>query len=195
MGQEEKKKDDRDLQRVTTPVFRVSFPHVFKPSAMKGGEPKYSVTMLFKKSQDLAGLKRAMKNAKIAEFGSKENWPERLDSPVSDGDEFPDREGYAGHWIVKATTGADYKPTVVDEDVEEILNPGDFYPGCYAKAQIYARVWTFGKKQGVHFILDMVQKVKDGKPFGGKKAAKDVFAPIGRDEDDDDSSEDDDSDF
>lgn len=192
----EKKADSRDKQRVTTPEFRVSFPHVFKPSSIKGSEPKYSVTMLFKKSQDLTSLKNAMKFAKIEAFGEdKKNWPDDLETPVTDGDDFPDREGYPGHWVIKATSNAEYKPSVVDEDVEEIMEAGTFYPGCYARAQVYARVWTFGKKKGVHFILDMVQKVKDGKPFGGKKAAKEVFSPIDREESESEDGDNGDDDF
>ena len=172
-------------QRITTPEFRVSFPHVFKPSAIKNtkADPKFSITMLFKKTQDLSNIKLAMKHAKVEKFGpDSKSWPDGIGSPVQDGDDHPDREGYAGHWVIKASSSQEYKPTVVNEEVEEIINPSEFYAGCYAKAQIYARVHDdFGNGQGVHFILDMVQKTRDGKPFSGKKSAKEVFSPIAGD--------------
>jgi hypothetical protein len=190
------KKTDTDGQRTVTPTFRVAFPHVFKPSGMKGTEPKYSITMLFDKKTDLSRLKLAMKHARIEKFGpDKKNWPDNLENPVKDGDEFPDYEGYAGCWAIKATSSQEYKPTVVDEDVQEILDVSKFYPGCHARAQIYARVWEFGSKMGIQFILDMVQKTGDGDRFGGRKSAESVFQPIAQKDaagEADDNDEDDD---
>jgi hypothetical protein len=194
------KEDNQDARRIVTPTFKASFPHLFKPSAIKGGEPKFSVTMLFPKDKDLSVIKLAMKHAKIEEFGpNSKEWPDDLESPVLDGDDFPDRQGYPGNWVIKASTGEEYPPEVIDEQGDEILNAKDFYPGCFARAQVFCRVWTFGKKQGIQFMLNGVKKVGDGKPFGGRKSVKDTFAKV---EDDDyesdlDGSDDsgDDSDF
>ena len=177
-----KPKANKDLSRVLTPEFRVSYPHVFKAQAIKPTDkPKFSVTMLFPKNSDLSSLKEAMKQAKIAEFGSKENWPDDLESPVVDGDnpKHADKEGYKGHWVIKASTNEDQRPGVVDENVQPIVDQAKFYPGCYARAYIYAYVWEYMGKQGVGFILDHVQKLRDGKSFGGKKPAEQVFSPVG----------------
>jgi Protein of unknown function (DUF2815) len=185
MAQTKKKVINRDLCRVLTPEFRVSYPHVFKPSKMEGTSNalKYSIGMLFPKNSDLSSLKEAMKQAKIAQFGSKENWPDDLASPVTDGDDkkHDDKEGYKGHWVMRASSNEDQKPGVVDEDVEPILEQSKFYPGCYARAYVLAYVWEFPKgsgKFGVGFILDHVQKMRDGKPFGGKKPVDQVFTPV-----------------
>ena len=156
-----KPKANKDLSRVLTPEFRVSYPHVFKAQAIKPTDkPKFSVTMLFPKNADLSGLKEAMKQAKIAQFGGKENWPDDLESPVVDGDnpKHADKEGYKGHWVIKASTNEDQRPGVVDENVQPIVDQAKFYPGCYARAYIYAYVWEYMGKQGVGFILDHVQK-------------------------------------
>lgn len=111
MAKEEKSKGDREKCRILTPEFRVSYPHVFKAVQFQGkGDFKFSVTMLFKKSQDLSTIKLAMKHAKIAEFGpDKSNWPDDLETPVVDGDapKYAEREGYKGHWVIKASTGAE----------------------------------------------------------------------------------------
>lgn len=195
MSTAKKTSTDKDLQRVLTPTFRVSYPHVFKPSVMKGTQnaPKYSITMLFPKETDLSVIKLAIKHAKIAKFGpNSKEWPALSGSPVTDGDlpnskgEIP--EGYAGHWVIKASCKEDQKPGVVDYPAcDDIMDQGDFYAGCFARAYVYAYVWEFPQgsgKYGVSFILDHVQKMKDGPSFGGKKSAKDVFAPpaLGEDE-------------
>ncbi len=204
MGTTKKQKSNKDECRIVTPEFRVSYPHVFKAQSPKPGDKlKFSITMLFPKDKDLTGtspdgkprsLKEVIKNAKLAEFGGKENWPEDLVSPVIDGDDpkFADKEGYKGCWVIKATSSEDQRPSVVDMKMVPITEASDFYPGCYARAYIYAYVWTFMNKQGVGFILDHVQKLKDGKSFGGKKPVEQVFSPVAIDEDSEDEAEDDD---
>lgn len=202
MAKPSKTKVDKEKQKIVTPEFRVSYPHVFKTNSIKGSKPKYSVTMLFKKSSDLSTIKEAIKNAKIAKYGpNKSDWPEDLETPVLDGDskKYADKEGYKGHWAIKASTGEDQKPGVYGPDagpdgkVQPITDPSEFYPGCYAKAYVYAYVWDNEFGQGVGFILDHVQKIKDGKSFGGKKPGDQVFTPVnaGRDEDGDDDFSDD----
>lgn len=193
-----KKKINRDKCRVLTPEFRVSYPHVFKAQAPKPGDKlKYSITMLFPKDSDLSGLKEAIKQAKIAAFGAKENWPDDLQSPVTDGDnpKHADKEGYKGHWVIKASSNEDQKPGVVDENVEPILEQSKFYPGCYARAYVLATNWEYMGKQGIMFILDHVQKMKDGKAFGGKKPADQVFSPINAGESEDFEEDSEEADF
>lgn len=178
---------DKEKARILTPEFRVSFPHLFKPSGMKGTSPdshKYSVTMLFEKDSDLSIIKGAIKQAKINYFGpNKSEWPDDILSPVGDGDspKNADKEGYKNHWVIKASSNQDQKPGVVDEHVKEILDQAKLYPGCYARAYVYAYVWEFpkgSKRYGIGFILDHVQKLRDGKSFAGKKPADQVFSPV-----------------
>ena len=192
----EKKKINRDLCRTLTPEFRASYVHVFKPQAPKKGDKlKYSITMLFPKNSDLGVLKEVIKQAKIASFGDKKNWPENLQSPVNDGDDpkYKDNEGYKGHWVIKASSGEDQKPGVVDENVQEIIDQSKFYSGCYARAYVLAYCWEFMGKEGVSFILDHVQKMRDGKPFGGKKPVDQVFTPVNSGESDSFTDEESDS--
>lgn len=175
-----KQKIDRDKQRILTPEFRVSYPHIFAPSAFKNSKPKYSVTMLFPKTADLTPIKEAIKQAKLNTYGPKENWPESLESPVTDGDhpKHAGKDGYKGHWVIKASTDEQYKPGLVDQNVQPIINQSDFYAGCYARAYVYAFTWEFMGRDGISFILDHVQKTRDGEAFGGKKSAEAVFTPI-----------------
>lgn len=194
-----KQKINTEKQRVMTPEFRVSYPHLFEANAVGNSDPKYSITMLFPKSTDLSEVKKALKEAKLNAYGSKENWPDDLLSPVSDGDnpKHANRDGYKGHWVVKASTRQGNKPGVVDQSGKiPITNPADLYAGCYARAIIFANPWEYMGKRGVSFILDHVQKIRDGKPFGGRKPAEQSFSPIndgdfGGDDDLDDLSDDD----
>ncbi len=181
-------KTEKEKLQVLTPTFRVSYPHLFKPQAMGNSDPKYSITMLFKKSEDLSAIKLAIKHAKIDAFGADSaNWPRDIKSPVSDGDE-PDRksgkvkEGYEDCWVIKATSSADIKPGVVGRNEKvPIEDPAEIYAGCYARAQVFARVWEWpenSKNYGVQFILDHVQKVRDGKSLASRKGASEVFSPL-----------------
>lgn len=186
-----KSKSDKNLCRVVTPEFRVSYPHVFKAQGMKNkpdAKKSFSITMLFPKDLDLGPIKEAMKHAKIQAFGEdKAKWPKGLQSPVQDGDapKHADKEGYEGHWAIKATSSEDQKPGVVDQNVEPILNQADFYPGCFARASLLAYIWDNEFGQGVGFILDHVQKMREGKSFGGKPPVDQVFAPVGTGDEED----------
>lgn len=183
--------EQRQKARMVTAEFRVSFPHLFEPNAIEGSKPKYSVTMLFDKKGNMTGLcpeteaprtlQEIMKQAKINEWGPDEStWPKKIASPVTNGDspELKDKEGYAGHWAIKCSSMVDSKPSVVDSKLKPILNAADFYPGCYADAYIFARVWEFAGKYGVQFIVDHVRKRRDGKSLSSKKSADQVFAPL-----------------
>lgn len=179
-----KKKMGRSEKEVT-PEFRVSYPHVFKPQAMAGtnNPPEYSVTMLFAKDSDLTVMKKMIAQAKTEHFGPKEKWPKNIASPVTDGDleKHGKKQGYADHWVIKAASHQDQKPGVYNQRVQPITEQSDFYPGCFAVAQVFARVWEFPEnsgKFGVRFILDNVQKTKDGDSFSGKQRGEDVFKPV-----------------
>jgi hypothetical protein len=136
--------------------------------------------MLFDKTKDMTTIKEAITNAKIARFGPKEMWPANIESPVTDGDDPKHalKEGYKGHWVIRAKTGEDSAPGVVGPDLQPIINQADFYPGCYARAAVYAQVWEYGGKYGISFWLDHVQKTGDGKSFSSKKSVDQVFAPV-----------------
>lgn len=193
------KSEEKEKCKLVTPEFRVSYPHLFKPTKMPGtnNAPKFSITMLFPKNANLKPLQQAMNQAKIAEFGEdKTKWPKVIESPVGDGDDADnsEKEGYSGHWVIRATTSEDQKPGVFDENVNEVMDAATIYPGCYARAHVFARVWKFGEgkpKYGVQFILDHVQKLRDGKSFSNRKAGTEVFSPVGASsEDASDTSED-----
>jgi hypothetical protein len=60
-----------------------------------------------------------------------------------------------------------YKPGVVDANVKDIIEPREFYSGCYARASVRAYVYDNKGNRGVGFGLNNVQKLRDGEPLGG----------------------------
>lgn len=178
---------DIELKKCLTPIFRVSFPHVFKAKAFKEGqEAKYSIRMLFDKSTDLKELKRAVFNAAKEKWGAKENWPE-MRMPFLNGDvgKHSKYDGYKGCIVVGASSKQ--RPGVVDQKRGVITEEDEqFYPGCYARATLIAFAYETGSNIGVSFALQNLQKWKDGEQFSGRKKAADEFEEI---EDSSDSAE------
>lgn len=163
--------------KLQTPVFRVSFPHVFKPNTIGDGTPKYEVVMLFnvadlkKDPKELAKFKAMQAALKTV---AQDKWGDKvakmtLSMPFKKGEE-KEYDGY-GEGIIYAPARSKDQPGVVDQSVQAIINPGDFYAGCYARASINVYAWEFQHlKKGCSFGLNNIQKVKDGKPLGTGKA-------------------------
>lgn len=169
-------KADISKKKCWTPEFKVSFPKVFRPESMDDNkEPRYGITMLFKKSTDLKELKRAANNAIIETYGALDKVPKKFKMPFRDGSEKEDIEGYEGMIFVTATSKK--KPGVVDyPDCNPITEDSEeFYPGCYARATLIAFTYDVNGNKGVSFALQNVQKLRDGKLLSGKRNAEDEF--------------------
>ncbi len=162
-----------ERKKVVTPIFRVSFPAVFKPEGMDGSEPKYGVTMLFDSEADLTELKQIARAAVKEKWGDKP--PANMRTPFRDGAEKPDLDGYAGCVFVAARSKR--RPGVVDENVQPIIDESQFYAGCYARASVTAYTYDKSGNKGVSFSLVNVQKIKDGEPFSSTSNPEDDFGP------------------
>jgi hypothetical protein len=75
------------------------------------------------------------------------------------------------------------RPGIVDADVQPITDQMDFYPGCTCRASVVP--FAFDKKgsKGVTFLLNNIQKLKDGTRLDGKMKAEDEFDSADDDED------------
>lgn len=173
------------IVKTMTPVFRVSFPQVFEAKAMPGStKKKFSLTMLF----NVAEINKDPKQKKLwADMGAlakvaiADKWPKdapkNLQNPFRRGEEKEQYQGYGpGVIFVSATTTT--KPGLVDQSCTRIIEPADFYAGCYAQATVNAYAWEYMGKTGVSFGLQNIQKVKDGEPFGGRTMAEDDFNAV-----------------
>ncbi len=194
------------LCRVTTPKGRLSYPFIFEPSEGDDGKKKYRCQLLVPKQNkngediDYKKIHTAIRNCKTIVWGKdKTKWPKKIANPIRDGDTdegfqmekklksgktvMVPRPEYKGMWVISASSNEQSKPVVVDRDEEIIDSPADVYPGCYARLSLMAQEWTYMKKTGIMFVLDGVQKLADGEPFGDKKNPKDMFKEALSDED------------
>jgi hypothetical protein len=168
---------------VTEPV-RVSFPYLFKPRArMDGnGDPRYEAVLLIPPtSGDGPRIRDLMQQAITDKFGddAKLTATERAKLPLKHASEskwFADQ--FPGWHYVNAWSRV--KPNVVDENLEEIIDPSKIYAGCWCRFQLTLLGWQ--SKQGGKLVLvslDNVQFVGDGERLGGgKQSAKSAFEGI-----------------
>lgn len=166
---------------VMTPEFRTSFSYVFRPSKPMepGQEPKYSLTMLFKKGENLDVLKKAAQEVIVEKWGAdKAKWPKNMRTPFRDQGE-KEHAGYeAGAVFITATSKQ--KPGLVDgrQNNADIIDESQFYSGCYARATLKAFAYDRAGNRGVAFGLQNVQKIRDGEPLSGRLKAQDEFEPV-----------------
>lgn len=176
------------MSNVHTPEFRVSYPHVFKAKKNDlNGKDEYSLVALFSSKTDLAKLKAAAQAVIESKWGSdKKKWPPNLKTPFRKQEErakqddngnliFP--EGYEKGGIF-LTLKSEARPGLVDKNVQPIIDPSDFYAGCYAIASIRAYAYDQKGNKGVAFGLQNIQKTKEGDPISGRVKAEAEFAPI-----------------
>lgn len=174
--------------KVITGKVRLSYVHLFEPTAItEEDKPKYSVMLLIPKS-DTKTIKALRAAEKAAELAGKAKWGSKkpkYNSVIKDGDDdehedWPERHG---HWLMNVRSVS--KPGVVDQDVQPILDASEVYSGCYARASVTAFAYTAGKG-GVSFGLNHIQKLADGESLGGGSRAEEDFDAVESDDDDDD---------
>lgn len=168
-------------EKVMTPEFRVSFPYVFAPSKDREDPTKpgkYSVTMLFSKEADLKPLQQAVFDVMVQEFGpDKAKWP-KIRMPFRDqADKAEKFKGYEPGSVYITATSKD-RPGLVDQSVTKMINPEDFYAGCYARATVNAFYYKKRGNEGVAFGLGNIQKTKDGEPLSGRANPEADFQPV-----------------
>lgn len=189
----------QDVRRLTVGPFRLSYPHLSKPSKMGENDAlRYSIEMIFDKTGDLAPslapFKAAVDAAATLKFGAdKAQWPSPLKRPFRDGDKpvknkktgkMEVKPEHVGKWVMRASTLAEYGAPEIRSKKNEVIDPSKFYAGCYAIANVLANGYSFGNNEGVSFILNGVQFYKDGTPFGGKPSGDQMFGVIEGDDDD-----------
>lgn len=174
---------------VTGKDTRWSFANVWEPKSIKGGAPKYSVSLVIPKSDTttIEKIKTAIKAAydegagKLKGNGKSVPPLSAIKTPLRDGDaERPDDDTYANSYFVNANSST--APGIVDADCNPILERGEVYSGVYGRASINFYAFNSNGNKGVACGLNNLQKIRDGVPLGGKSRAEDDFA----DDDDDD---------
>lgn len=167
--------------QVVTGACRLSYEHLFTPWKGADGDrdPRYEVVLMIPKSDKatLAAIKKAIQAAiqeGLPKWGGSQ--PKGLKMPIRDGDEADDNPEYAGYYTLSVSSTR--KPSVVDQNVQPILDATEIYSGCWARAAIVAWPYNNSGNKGVTFFVNHVQKIRDGEPFGNITRAEDVFDSV-----------------
>lgn len=183
------------MSNTLTPEFRMSYPFLFKPQENKRTDGtvvhEYSVVAIFPLNADLSKLKKVAEAPLIEKFGpDPSKWPANIRSPFRKCKERWKNEG--GRQIIPAgyeegeavfmtfKQNADKaRPEIVDNTLQEIIEPHQVYAGCYGRASVRAYFYEFKGNRGVAFGLGNVQKLRDGEPLGqGRVRAEDEFEAV-----------------
>lgn len=172
--------------RIVLPLVRLSYPALFKPTAMKNpdgtmGKAKFSATLLLNKKEHAATitkLEKMIERAMLDKFGKKVALKNVC---LRDGNEKEEKEGY-GDEVMFLTAKSDTRPEVVDAAMVRINEEdGKIYGGCYVDAsiEVFAYKHQLGGN-GVSAQLRAVRFRKDGQSFGGGGPvnASDEFEPV-----------------
>lgn len=173
--------------KVITGKVRLSYLHVFKPSAAPGStEEKYSASIIIPKKdkETIAKINAAIKAAQDA-GKDKLSGKGKLKLPLRDGDEEKDDdEDYAGSYFLNATSKT--KPGLVDKSLDPIMDQDDLYSGCYGRVSINFYAFNTNGNRGIACGLNNIQKLADGEPLGGGRSKpEDDFDAVEAGEDDD----------
>lgn len=166
--------------KVVTGKVRFCYANVFEAVAMNEGEtPKYSVCILIPKTdtQTIDKINKAVEaakqagKAKIADKNGK--IPSTLKTPLRDGDEERgDDPAFEGMYFINANSSR--KPSIVDADLNPIMNKDEFYSGCWGRASINFYAYNVQSK-GVAAGLNNLQKLEDGESLMGGSSAEEDF--------------------
>jgi hypothetical protein len=165
-------------EKVVTGKVRFSYANVFKPVASEEGKtPKYSVSIIIDKEdkETIAKINAAFEKAKAASasfFGG--TVPKGLKGGLRDGDAEKDDEAYQGAFFINANSVQ--KPSVVDAEVNPIIDPEEFYSGCYGRVSITFYPYNQQGSKGIACGLGNLQKLEDGDRLGGGSSAASDFA-------------------
>lgn len=171
---------DVNSTKVVTGKVRFCYANVFEPSAMNEGEtPKYSVCILIPKS-DTKTIDRINKAVEAAKQAGKAKLadkngkiPSNIKTPLRDGDdERGDDPTFEGMYFINANSTR--KPSIVDKELNPLMDKDEFYSGCYGRASINFYAFNVQSK-GVAAGLNNLQKLADGEPLAGGSSADEDF--------------------
>lgn len=175
--------------RCITPKFRANWVFLFEPkkATRANQKPRYSITCLFEKGQDLSEMNKLILQAGKEMWGdNQKKWPKLSYLPIKDqgtalrkndeGEEYLPPGYEAGAKFMQAHTYT--PPGVIGPDKAKILDPDEVYSGCYMRASVVFKAYDVDGQRGVSCYLQNVQKIADGERLGGRVLAEDEFSAI-----------------
>lgn len=179
---------------------RISYAqYCFEPNTTESGKKQFQGTFLFPKTADKSALDKLVLDTLVEEFGGKMGGQAGIieaikagviKSPFLDGDgkqgrdkEGKPKPGYAGHWFIRATSGEEYPPKMLQSVRGQIVpaTKTDIGSGDYGFPVVGVYTWDNPKNgKGASFGLSMFLKSRAGESLGGGGGGNpdDYFAPI-----------------
>lgn len=163
------------------PTSRIGYPKLFKAESIKNdkdSKPRFGCQIYLPKSDESTKAKIDKEIARLSKIHFKGVKPKSKDICVKDGDGEDGDENTAGYWIISANRAESQgRPQVVDRARKPIDSSDSsvVYAGCYCNFLV-----SFFVPKGWGKIcasLEIVQKVKDGEPFGAARAKADEVMP------------------
>ena len=163
---------------------RLSFPALFKPEASQdGGSPRYKVSLLLDPKDE--GNKAQLLELKAI---IDEMWSEHVKKP---GTKAPREktclkkdgtwDGYEGMWYISAARAESQgKPVLLGRRKDALPDSStELYAGCYvnAKIRLYAHEHPKSGKR-INASIEVVQKAREGTPFGAGPASIDDMPDV-----------------
>lgn len=168
--------------KVVTGKVRFCYVNVFEPTAMNEGDtPKYNICILIPKTDKkaLENIQKAIDAAKLigkAKLANKNGQipaDAALKLPLRDGDaERADDPAFENCYFINANSNR--KPSIVDRDLNPIMEKEEFYSGCYGRASINFYAFNVSSK-GIAAGLNNLQKLEDGEMLAGGSTAEEDF--------------------
>lgn len=158
---------------------RLSYVHLTEAYAQQPGQdPKFSAVILVPKADpgNKAKIDAAIQAA--AQRGREkfgQAFPAQPKISVHDGDGprpsdgQPFGEECRGCWVFTASSRQ--RPNVVDLNLQPILEATEIYSGMYANVGVTFFAYNAPQNKGIGVGLENVQKIADGEPLGGGRAA------------------------
>lgn len=169
-------------ETLRTPIGVLSYPHLFEPVSFQGGEPRYSLVIVFdanaRETAEYMALAEAVKAVAREKWGDKVpgniRWPFRKNSEKQ-AEPFISMEN--GFFISPWTK---QKPGLVDQNTNEIIMPDDVFAGQKVRATVRPFAYSASGNNGVSFGLQNVQVVVDPKAqrLDGRRAATADFDSV-----------------
>jgi len=176
-------------QHTTTPVGRLSFPHLVTPSKyMPDSAPRFSFQLfLDKKDPKTIEFVKWVKEAVTAEakaIGGQTGFAQIISSftALKDGDN-PSlfktyRPEYQGQYVLNVGRNADLMPQPRFVNREKIDIPAqELYAGCNARASVSVFGYNIGPKKGVSMSFNHIQKTGENTPFSSAPTV-DAFSDL-----------------
>jgi hypothetical protein len=173
--------------RIITPIFRLSYPHVWESTYNQlAKRDEYSIQMLFEKATAKASM--AEMAALVKKLKDWKGWTTMagIKTPFIDGDTKLDSAGVpyaeknpAFKGMILVRSWSKQAPGIVDPTGKHPITQHDeIYGGCWCRAQLNAYAYEQAGNKGIGFGLLHLQKIKDGEPFGNRTRPEDAFSPV-----------------